>query len=324
MRRNLHRFLAFSYRNQLYFFLALPLWSQCGTVYIHKGPDLASTNTLHPRRQYSGVSGRRGVVALPPRPVLRLHVQQAVYRLTIMDFCANMRKSQPEPQTQLQWLGVLWHPQTGHWQASQAIRDRICASTAQLLSSGWVTRRCLKALVGLINFACQIHRHLRVYLEPLTKGSALARPQDRDVPHRIQPQLSQDLEFCRDPTVPSISASLLSLDRCVPGRLRCSSPSPCCGSRSLGVLRLTAPYQRARTTGSPSRHLSVSSVPLPPRRVHRQRDIAFHTHPSHVSLSPPPGGVETSITRRGMPPDFLTPPSHSDGAQRVGGRTQQV
>ena len=79
------------------------------------------------------------------------------------------------------------HPQTGHWQASQSIRDKILSSPRQLLHAGRITRRRLEALVGLINFACQVHSHLRVYLQPLTVGASLASPQARDVSRPIPP-----------------------------------------------------------------------------------------------------------------------------------------
>ena len=97
-----------------------------------------------------------------------------------MGFQVNLQKSQLEPQTTLQSLGILWHLQTGHWQASQNIREKIMSSTRQLLHTGRITRRRLEALVGFINFACQVHSQLRVYLQPLTVGASLASPQDSD------------------------------------------------------------------------------------------------------------------------------------------------
>ena len=142
------------------------------------------------------------IVLWHPSPIiLRQHVARTVERLSVMGFRVNLPKSQLEPQTSLQWLGILWHSQTGHWQASQSIRDKIQSSTHQLLQRGRITRRRLEALVGLINFACQVHSHLRVYLQPLTVGASLASPQDRDVSRPIPPTLRQALQFWVDPSI---------------------------------------------------------------------------------------------------------------------------
>ena len=214
MRHNLHRFLAFSYRNQLYFFIALSFGFNVA-LYIFTKVLAWPLQTLR-IQGVNTIAYLENVVLWHSSPTdLRLQVQQTINRLTTMWFQVNMAKSQPEPQTHLQWLGVLWHPQTGHWQVSQDIRDRICASTAQLLSLGWTTRRSLEALVGLISFACQIHRHLRVYLQPLTRGTALAAPHERDIPHRIPDRLRQDLEFWRNPSIwQHVPQFQLSLPRC--------------------------------------------------------------------------------------------------------------
>ena len=55
--------------------------------------------------------------------------------------------------------------------------------------------------MGLINFACQVHSHLRVYLQPLTVGATLASPQDRDVSRPIPPPLRRALQFWVDPRI---------------------------------------------------------------------------------------------------------------------------
>ena len=137
----------------------------------------------------------------PSPQVLRHHVRRTLERLSVMGFRVNLQKSQLEPQPTLQWLGILWHPQTGHWQASQDIRDKIQSSTRQLLHTYRITRRRLEALVGLINLTCQVHSHLRVYLQPLTVGATLASPQDRDVSRPIPPPLRRALQFWVDPRI---------------------------------------------------------------------------------------------------------------------------
>ena len=200
IRRNLHRYLAFSFNSQLYFFRALPFGLNVAPFIFTKVLDWP-LRTL--RIQGINVLAYLDDIVLwhPSPVVLRQHVARTVERLSVMGFRVNLQKSQLEPQTSLQWLGILWHAQTGHWQASQAIRDKIQLSTHQLLQRGRITRRRLEALVGLINFACQVHSHLRVYLQPLTVGASLASPQDRDVSRPIPPSLRQALQFWTDPHI---------------------------------------------------------------------------------------------------------------------------
>ena len=119
----LHRYLTFSYANQLYFFRALPFGLNVAPYIFTKILDWP-LRTLH----------IQGVIILAylddiilwhhSPDTLRQHVQLTVDRLSAMGFHLNLAKSQLLPQTSLQWLGVLWHPQTGHWQASQAIRKK--------------------------------------------------------------------------------------------------------------------------------------------------------------------------------------------------------
>ena len=117
-----------------------------------------------------------------------------------MGFLINISKSQIEPQ-ELTWLGILWHPLTGHWQTAPGTREKIVTTTKSLLEAGHIMRRQQEALVGLINFACQDHCHLRIQLQPLTRGSLVASTQDRDVPKHIQPRLQLALEVWTDLTL---------------------------------------------------------------------------------------------------------------------------
>ena len=200
IRNNLHRYLAFSFNSQLYFFRALPFGLNVAPFIFTKVLDWP-LRTLR-IQGINVLAYLDDIVLWHPSPViLHQHVARAVERLSVMGFRVNLPKSQLEPQTSLQWLGILWHSQTGQWQATQSIRDKIQSSTHQLLQQGRITRRRLEALVGLINFACQVHSHLRVYLQPLTVGASLASPQDRDVSRPISPTLRQALQFWTDPHI---------------------------------------------------------------------------------------------------------------------------
>ena len=200
MRPNLHRYLAFSFNNQLYFFRALPFGLNVASYVLTK--VLAwplQTLQIH---EVNVVAYLDDIVVWHRSPsILHQQVRLTIDRLDQMGFLVNLAKSQLEPQEGLQWLGILWHPLTGHWQASSDICEKIVSTARRLLSADRVTRRQLEALAGVVNFACQVHRHLRVFLQPLTKGSLFASAFDRDVPRRLPPSLRQALQFWVDPSV---------------------------------------------------------------------------------------------------------------------------
>ena len=61
-------------------------------------------------------------------------------------------------------------------------------------------RRQLERLVGVVNFACQVHRFLRPFLQPLTKGGTIARAAERDTPAPLPPPMRETLTFWTSPT----------------------------------------------------------------------------------------------------------------------------
>ena len=91
-------------------------------------------------------------------------------------------KSHPYPTETAVRLGVQWLPQSGHWHLPLDGQSRIRQMALDLLASPRVTRRQLERIVGLLNFACQVHRFLRPCVQPLTRSNTLVRATERDRP----------------------------------------------------------------------------------------------------------------------------------------------
>ena len=95
-----------------------------------------------------------------------------------------------------------------------------CKSDAPLLLKSMLrihghpqTDRAVGGTVGVINFACQVHRFLRPFLQPLTKGGTIARAAERDTPALLPPPMREALTFWTSPTpwlhVPRFHSDLL-------------------------------------------------------------------------------------------------------------------
>ena len=115
------------------------------------------------------------------RDTLLVQMQQVMCFLQDMGFRLNLAKSHPYPSLAAVWLGVHWLPQSGHWHLPVDRQANIRDMALALLQAPTVTRRQLEWLVGLINFACQVHKYLRPFLQPLTRSCTFARA---DMSHR--------------------------------------------------------------------------------------------------------------------------------------------
>ena len=98
------------------------------------------------------------------------------------------------PCRTIEWLGIEWLGLTGQWRMLLAYKLRIRDKVTEMQRCKTTTRRNWEALVGLLNFACQIHSHLRVLLQPLTKVSLLAPSLERDKTRRLPTRLKTALE----------------------------------------------------------------------------------------------------------------------------------
>ena len=207
MRPNLSRYLAFSYLGQLYFFRALPFG-------LNVAPYIFTQVLAWPLHCLRA----RGISLLAylddiviwhrDRDTLLAQVQQVMVFLRDMGHLA-----QPYPSLSAVWLGVHWLPQMGHWHLPVAGQKAIRRTALALLQAPLVTRRQIKRLVGVINFACQVHWFLRPFLQPLTKGGTIARAAERDTPTLLPPPMLEALTFWTSPIpwlhVPRFHSDLL-------------------------------------------------------------------------------------------------------------------
>ena len=191
--------LAFSYLGQLYFFRALPFGLNVAP-YIFTQVLAWPLHCLRAR----GISLLAYlddiVICHRDRDTLLAQVQQVMVFLRDMGFRLNLEKSQPYPSPSAVWLGVHWLPQTGHWHLPVEGQEAIRRTALALLQAPLVTRWQIERLVGVINFACQVHRFLRPFLQPLTKGGTIARAAERDTPTLLPPLMLEALTFWKSPT----------------------------------------------------------------------------------------------------------------------------
>ena len=194
MRPNLYRYLAFSYLGQLYFFHALPFGLNVAPYIFMQ----VLAWPLHCLRD-KGISLLAYlddiVIWHRDRDTLLAQVQQVMVFLQDMGFRLNLAKSHPYPSSSAVWLGVHWLPQTGHWHLPVEGQEAIRRTALTLLRAPLVTRRQIERLVGVINFACQVHRFLRPFLQPLAKGGTIARAADRDTPAPLPPPMREALTY---------------------------------------------------------------------------------------------------------------------------------
>ena len=123
IRPNLNRYLAFSYRHQLYFFQALPFGLNVAPYIFTKIMDWPLQTF---RMQGVNIMAYLDDIILwqSSAETIRKQVQLTINKLTKMGFLINISKSQIEPQEQLTWLGILWHPLTSHWQTAPETRKK--------------------------------------------------------------------------------------------------------------------------------------------------------------------------------------------------------
>ena len=194
IRANLHRYLAFSYKNDLYFFRALP-FGLSPAPYIFTKILSWPLSLLH----QEGVD----VVAYLDDWFLwhqsATHLSNAVSRTTellqSLGFTINVRKSHLTPTFELEWLGIMWRGQTGEWLMPQPKQQQINKLARRLLHSKTITRRQWEVLLGSINFACQVHSHLRPQFQTLSRVTAIADSSHRDKPVQLPIQLGEPLRF---------------------------------------------------------------------------------------------------------------------------------
>lgn len=202
IRANLHKFLAFSHGNRLFFFRALPFG-------LNVAPAIFTYLLRHPL----SLLHQEGVQVLAylddwvtwaPSPTLvRRNVSLTLKLLTQLGFLVNNKKSHLEPTTELTWLGVRWFLEEGLWDVTLSLKTSICTAARRLLRSQSSTRREWESFVGKLTFLGQIHKHLRPLIAPLARPQLLSHSSDRDTRRTLPNSLLSALHFwCKDSSVP--------------------------------------------------------------------------------------------------------------------------
>ena len=198
IRPNLQKYLAFSFRNQLFFFRALP-FGLCTAPFIFT--KILSWPIQYLRTQGISIVAYLDDVLLWNRSptVLNRHLTLAIMHLQQLGFIIHPHKSSLVPQPVMQWLGIMWHGQTGHWCVPPLYQQQIATQAQAIVSQHTTTRRTWEALLGTLNFACQVHRHLRVHLQPLCKAHLLAPAAQRDKVVKLPEDLHDALLYWTTP-----------------------------------------------------------------------------------------------------------------------------
>ena len=329
IRHNLHRDLAFSYQNQLYFFQALaPVRSQCGTVHIHQGPGLATPHPSHPRDQYPSISRR--YCPLAPLPSHPPPTRDPHPRVTL---CHGVSGKSPEVSTgasndspmaghplapsDRSLAGVPKHPgqnpviyppapshRPHHPQASggSGRSDQLCLSGEQPFE-GLLPTSYGRSVPGL-----------SPRQRPLSSHSPTTPPSTAILGRSQYLGLRPSLPNNSSPSRPMDGRFSLGVGSLTP-------PSGHC-SRSLGAAGGSSPYQCTRASGGPPSHFGLQPVVLSPRRVHRQRDGSVRSHAPPHSLSTVARGAEMSVARLDLTAGVSPSAPHSHHPQCGSGRSQ--
>ena len=315
--RNLHRYLAFSFHNQLYFFRALPF----GTIHFYQGHGLASPYPPHPGDQYSGLPGRYCPLAPLPRhsPTTRSsHDREAL---------GHGVSAQPPEVT----AGTPNDPPVaGH---PLAPADRTLAGVPTHSGQDPVVyppapsaRPHHPQALGGSGGSHKLRLPGAQPLEGLSpasdsRGVPRFSPGQRRLsthPSDTPPGLtvlggSQHLGL--RPTLPGDSSPSVPLD----GRLSLGmgriSPSSSHRSRPLGTSGDSLTHKCARASGGQPGHHSFQPVVLPPCRVYGQRDGSVCVNAPAYSLPPVTGGTERSFTRHGQATGVCSPAPHPHHSQ---------
>ena len=133
------------------------------------------------------------------KDTLLAQMQQVMCFLQKMGFRLNLAKSHPYPAESTVWLWIQWLPQSGHWHLPLDEQSRIRQMALDFLASPRVTCRQLERMVGLLNFACQIHRFLRPYVQPLTRSNTLVQATEQDRPILLPPYMQDAFRFWASP-----------------------------------------------------------------------------------------------------------------------------
>ena len=179
IRKSLHRYLAFTLDNELWFFRALPFG-------LSPAPYLFTRILRWPL----SILRSQGVQVLAylddwilwakSAELLQVHVSMACDLLTKLGWLINLEKSHLTPCTDLTWLGVRWLPQQARWGLPREKVLAISQAAQVMISKKHSSLRGWEQLVGKCVFAAQILRSLQPALQPLFAPACFNKTVDRD------------------------------------------------------------------------------------------------------------------------------------------------
>ena len=179
IRKNLHKFMAFSHGHQLYFFKVLPFG-------LNVAPMIFTKILKYPlsRLHQEGIPVLAylddWITWAPNKVFLQINLCKIISSLENLGFLIIYEKSQLKPTTDITWLGVRWFLQEGLWNVPPSFKDKITVEANRLLHSRVVSRRCWESFTGKLAFLGQIHRHLRPNISLLSHPQYLAPAKLRD------------------------------------------------------------------------------------------------------------------------------------------------
>ena len=170
IRPSLHKFLALTCQDQLYFFKALPFGLATA--------PLVFTNIMKFPLQLMRLN-KINLLAYLDDLIVWDNSQSAVSKATTMvistlerlGFLLNLQKSHLTPTQSLKWLGVQWDSAKGSCAITKELQEEISFLSKEILTQNHCTRRGLEKLMGKIAFAAQISAEAKL------KAHRVAKPQ---------------------------------------------------------------------------------------------------------------------------------------------------
>ena len=216
IRKNLHKFMAFSHGHQLYFFKVLPFG-------LNVAPMIFTKILKHPlsRLHQEGIPVLAylddWITWAPNKIILQINLRKILSTLEGLGFLVNYEKSQLAPASDLTWLGVRWFLQSGLWDVPSSFKDKISSEANQLLHARVISRRKWESFMGKLAFLGQIHKHFSSG-SPSIPSPGQAQGQEGSTPRSSQrePQaLDLTSSSPRSNALPSAPTQDRPLDRCV-------------------------------------------------------------------------------------------------------------
>lgn len=149
------KFLAFSYREQLYQFRAMPFGLTSAPYIFTRIMKFPISLMVEAGIQVLAYLDDL-IVWAPTQEACSAHTEQALDVLQRVGFLVNWEKSVIQPSQRLEWLGILWDTGQGVIDLSDDCCRKITETAAELLQQDAIKLHDLQVLQGRVAFAAQI------------------------------------------------------------------------------------------------------------------------------------------------------------------------